>query len=142
VSDEGQADPVRPGAAEGYSGRRLGLPPQGTGSVASIGRRALALLVDWLLALLVANAFLDGLGSFGPLVVFAVVQVLLVGTLGFAVGHRLLGIVVVRVGGGPAGPVAALVRTALLVLVVPAVVLDPDSRGLHDRAAGTVVVRR
>ena len=30
----------------------------------------------------------------------------------------------------------------LLVLVIPAVVMDEDGRGLHDRAAGTVVVRR
>jgi len=38
--------------------------------------------------------------------------------------------------------VAALVRTLLLGLVIPAVVTDDDGRGLHDRAAGTVVVRR
>ena len=35
-----------------------------------------------------------------------------------------------------------IVRTALLVLVTPAVIWDPDQRGLHDKAAGTVLVRR
>jgi uncharacterized RDD family membrane protein YckC len=34
------------------------------------------------------------------------------------------------------------VRTALLCLVIPAVVWDADGRGLHDKAAGTVIVRR
>jgi uncharacterized RDD family membrane protein YckC len=36
---------------------------------------------------------------------------------------------------------AIVVRTGLLLLVLPAVVYDRDGRGLHDRAAGTVVVR-
>ncbi len=125
-----------------HPGQRLGRPRDGSGSVAPLTRRALALLVDWLLALLVGETLLPGLSSFAPLLVFAVVQVVLVGTLGFGVGHRLLGLRVERPLGGPAGPVAALVRTVLLVLVVPAVVVDDDGRGLHDRAAGTVVVRR
>ncbi len=34
----------------------------------------------------------------------------------------------------------ALVRTALIALVVPPLVFDRDGRGLHDMAAGTVVV--
>jgi uncharacterized RDD family membrane protein YckC len=125
-----------------FPGQRLGLPPGGRGSVAPMTRRVLALVVDWLLAVLVARTFLESLASFGPLVVFAVVQVLLVGTIGFSIGHRLLGLEVLRPDGGPAGPVAALVRTALLALVVPAVIMDEDGRGLHDRLGGTVVVRR
>jgi uncharacterized RDD family membrane protein YckC len=38
--------------------------------------------------------------------------------------------------------VAAAIRTALLCLAVPALIFDSDSRGLHDRVAGTVLVRR
>lgn len=127
---------------QAHAGQRLGRPREGSGSVAPLTRRALALLLDWLLALLVGETLLPGLSSFAPLLVFAVVQVVLVGTLGYGVGHRLLGMRVERPLGGPAGPLAALVRTLLLVLVVPAVVVDDDGRGLHDRAAGTVVVRR
>ncbi len=52
-----------------------------------------------------------------------------------------MGIHVVRLGGGPAGPLAALVRTLLLCLVIPAVIFDPDHRGLHDKAMNTVLVR-
>ena len=125
-----------------HPGQRMGRPPSGAGSVASVSRRVVALLVDWLLALLVGSVLLPGLSSFGPLVVFGVVQVLLVGTLGFSVGHRVIGLVVTRLDSGPLGPVGAVVRTVLLLLVVPAVVMDEDGRGLHDRAAGSVVVRR
>lgn len=125
-----------------HPGQRLGRPRSGSGSVATLTRRGAALVLDWLLALLVGETLLPGLSSFAPLLVFAVVQVVLVGTLGFGAGHRLLGMRVERPLGGPAGPSAALVRTLLLVLVVPAVVMDDDGRGLHDRAAGTVVVRR
>jgi hypothetical protein len=39
------------------------------------------------------------------------------------------------------GLVAGLLRTVLLLLVVPPLVLDRDLRGLHDKAARTVVLR-
>ena len=35
----------------------------------------------------------------------------------------------------------ALVRSLLLCLVIPAVIFDPDHRGLHDKAMNTVLVR-
>jgi uncharacterized RDD family membrane protein YckC len=35
----------------------------------------------------------------------------------------------------------ALVRTILLMLLIPAVIWDRDQRGLHDRLARTAVVR-
>lgn len=136
----GPGGPREPTGA--FAGERLGRPQHGPGSVAPMTRRAVALLVDWLLAYVVARTFLPDLVSFGPMVVFAVVQVLLVGTTGSSIGHRVLGLVVVRLDGGPGGLPAALVRTALLLLVIPAVVSDEDGRGLHDRVAGTVVVRR
>jgi uncharacterized RDD family membrane protein YckC len=34
-----------------------------------------------------------------------------------------------------------IVRSVLLALVIPAVIWDADNRGLHDKAAGTVLVR-
>ena len=34
----------------------------------------------------------------------------------------------------------AVVRTALLILLVPALLVDADGRGLHDRLTGTAVV--
>jgi uncharacterized RDD family membrane protein YckC len=45
------------------------------------------------------------------------------------------------VSGAPAKPVQVVVRTALLCLFLPATFWDHDGRGLHDKAAGTVIVR-
>jgi RDD family len=124
-----------------WPGRRLGRPEHGPGSVARFGRRALAIIVDWLLAMLVAGALLGG-DPWATLAVFGVVQAVSLGTLGCSPGHRLLGLRLERLGGGWAGPWRAAVRTGLLCLAVPAVVWDRDQRGLHDRIAGTVLVRR
>jgi uncharacterized RDD family membrane protein YckC len=123
-----------------YPGERLGLPESGPGSIARAGRRILAITIDWTVDLLISNSFFAG-NSWATLAVFAAEQILLVGTLGYSIGHRVLGIHVVRLGGMPAGPIAALVRTLLLCLVVPAVIFDPDQRGLHDKAMDTVLVR-
>jgi uncharacterized RDD family membrane protein YckC len=124
-----------------YPGERLGLPEAGPGSIARAGRRIVAIMVDWGIALLISN-FAFGGDSWANLAVFAAEQILLVGTLGYSIGHRLVGIHVVRLGGGPAGPLAAVVRALLLCLVIPAVIFDPDHRGLHDKAMNTVLVRR
>jgi hypothetical protein len=43
--------------------------------------------------------------------------------------------------GGRIGVRRPVVRSVLLVLVIPAVVWDLDQRGLHDRVAGTILVR-
>lgn len=98
-------------------------------------------MIDWGIALLISN-FAFGGDSWATLAVFAVEQILLVGTLGYSIGHRAVGIAVVRPGGGTPGPLAALVRAVLLCLVIPAVIFDPDQRGLHDKAMNTLLIRR
>ncbi|MCW2883927.1 MAG: hypothetical protein QOE54_5748 [Streptosporangiaceae bacterium] len=130
----------------GFPGERLGLPQDGPGSAASYGRRLLALFIDWGLAWL-AVLFLArvfgwhvGRGSLLPVAVFAVEVWLLTGLLGLTAGKRLLGLRVVRLDGRPVGLLWSLVRTLLLILVIPALVWDRDYRGLHDRAADTVVI--
>ncbi|TLM81617.1 RDD family protein [Pseudarthrobacter sp. NamE2] len=123
-----------------YPGERLGLPESGPGSVARAGRRIVAITIDWTIALLISNVAFGG-NSWATLAVFAVEQVLLVGTLGYSIGHRAMGIAVVKRGGGSPGPLAALVRAVLLCLVIPAVIFDPDQRGLHDKAMNTVLIR-
>jgi len=110
--------------------------------MATVGRRVVALCIDWLLSMLISYLVFDA-NSMATLGVFAVENLLLVSTLGYTVGHRVLGLQV-RVLGGEGRMVGlwrGFVRTALLCLVVPAVVWDGDGRGMHDKAAGTVIVR-
>ena len=124
-----------------YPGERLGLPESGPGSIARAGRRIVAIMIDWGIALLISNFAFAG-DSWATLGIFALEQILLVGTLGYSIGHRVVGISVVRPGGGTPGPLAALVRAGLLCLVIPAVIFDPDQRGLHDKAMNTLLIRR
>ncbi len=122
-----------------YPGQRLGLPERGPGSAASMPRRVLALLIDWLLSLVIAYWLTHS--EFWTIVVFAIEVYILTALMGTTVGKRLAGIRVVRLSGGPVGFGWALVRTAILLTVVPPLLTDRDLRGLHDRASDTVVVR-
>ncbi len=72
---------------------------------------------------------------------FGLMVWLLTGLIGLTIGKRLLGLRVARLDGRPVGLLWSLVRTVLLVAVVPALAWDRDYRGLHDRAAGTIVIR-
>jgi uncharacterized RDD family membrane protein YckC len=135
---EGPAQTTRD--PDDYPGRRLGLPQQGRGSIARFGRRLLALFVDWGLCLLVSSAFFDA-DPWATLGVFAVENVVLVGTAGCTAGQCALGMRVVRVTGGPASLAQSAGRAVLLALALPALVWDRDQRGLHDRFMGTMLVR-
>ncbi|GAA2522250.1 MULTISPECIES: RDD family protein [Streptomyces] len=133
------------GAEFGYRGEQLGLPEEGPGSIARPGRRLGALAVDWSLCVLIAYGLItDGYGqatSNWALLVFFLLSVLTVGTVGFTPGKRLFGLRVVALDTGQVHPGRGLLRSALLCLAVPALVWDRDGRGLHDRLARTVEVR-
>lgn len=125
-----------------WPGERLGLPESGPRSVARIGRRTIAIVIDWGLALVVANAVADGTSaSLLTLAIFAAVQCVFIPTIGGSIGHRLLGMRVVPLVGGWVGVWRPALRTLLLVLVIPVIVWDSDQRGFHDKIAGTVLVR-
>jgi uncharacterized RDD family membrane protein YckC len=133
------------GADFGYRGERLGLPQDGPGSLASPGRRVGALFIDWALCLLIAYGLLAHGSARAAdnwtFAVFGVVSVLTLSTVGSTPGKRLLRLRVVRVDGGRLGIGAVLIRTVLLLLVIPAAVWDRDTRGLHDKAARSVEIR-
>jgi uncharacterized RDD family membrane protein YckC len=129
--------------AEGdWRGRRLGLPEEGSGSVATFGRRLIAFLVDAVVSGLVAGLWTapdaPGPWSFVPLTVLYAVAVPLTGQ---TLGMRLLGLRVVQLGSARPALPRAVLRFVLLCLLIPALISDRDGRGLHDKAAGTVVVR-
>lgn len=141
---------VETGARDGWRGRRLGLPPEGSGAVATTGSRAAAFLLDIVVAGLIGglvnvlvNDPTPGQRAFAANGAFALEVVLLTALTGQSIGMRVLGIRVARLADldAPPGFLPAAVRTALLMLLLPALVLDGDGRGLHDKAAGTVVLR-
>jgi RDD family len=126
-------------AAADYPGKRFGLPRQGPGSVASMGRRVLALLIDWLLCMAIAVWLTHS--QYWTIVVFVIEVYVLTALSGTTVGKRLCGIRVIRTDGSRVGFRWALVRTVLLLTVVLPLLTDYDRQGVHDRAADTIVVR-
>ena len=135
-----------------YRGQTLGMPERGPGSVAGFGVRLVGVLIDWGIAALIAKGLFavplpfsqppaSGGQNFIVLGVFAVMNLLLVGTLGSTIGHRIMGLQVRSLEGGRVLPLQTLVRTLLLCLFIPAIVWDRDGRGLHDKVPNTVIVR-
>jgi uncharacterized RDD family membrane protein YckC len=124
-----------------WAGERLGLPQSGSGSLAKMPRRILAIAIDWAAAMLISHAFFHDANA-ANLGVFAIMQLALTSTLGFSMGHRFAGIRLVNLRtGGRVTFLSAAIRTALLCLVIPVAIWDSDNRGLHDKAAGTALVR-
>jgi uncharacterized RDD family membrane protein YckC len=118
------------------------------GEPGGLGRRLLALVIDWFACYAVALVLTGpaGFSSNGTaLVTLAIffVEVTLLTWLGSAsFGQRILRLTVVRLGGGRLGLLRTAVRTLLICLVLPPLVMDSDGRGLQDRAVGSVVLRR
>ncbi|HTX96613.1 MAG TPA: RDD family protein [Mycobacterium sp.] len=138
-----------PESRSAYPGDRLGLPEHGRGSLASMGRRLGALMIDWLICYgLAALALRFGVFSehtlaTAVLVIWFVLGVVSVRLFGFTPGQLVLGLHVVAVDGRvPVGIGRAVVRGVLIGTVVPALFTDWDGRGLQDRLTGTAVVRR
>lgn len=136
----GRDDPRRPE----WRGQDIGLPRAGVGSAASVARRAAGFGIDLVLAGLVASVFTaPELPRNWSLVAWFVITVVPVSIAGFTPGMAVTGIRVARIDGASmVGPVRALVRAVLTALIVPAVIWNFDGRSWHDRASGTVVVRR
>jgi uncharacterized RDD family membrane protein YckC len=120
--------------------------------IPSLVRRLGALLIDWVIAALSAVTLAgvqyppapldeDASQTFIIIGFFIVEVAVLTGLLGRSIGKRLLGMRIENPDGRPIGIPRALVRTALLVTVLPAIVMTDDKRGIHDLAAGSRVVR-
>ncbi|MEL0626752.1 RDD family protein [Salinibacterium amurskyense] len=124
-----------------WPGKRIGLPAEGPRSIGRFGRRLVALSIDWGFAVVVSIAFFD-YDAFATLGIFVAAQVVLLITANGSFGHLITGMRVVPVTGGMLGVWRPLVRTILMALVIPAVIWDVDQRGMHDRLAGTLLVRR
>jgi uncharacterized RDD family membrane protein YckC len=138
----------------GLDNIRLDLP------VAGLGSRSLAVLLDYLVlaVVIVAWVFVGGLAlaAVSPdlAAVFMVSGLFLlqwgyfaiqeIATRGRTLGKRALGLRVVTAEGGTPGPGALLIRNLVksldIIFGVPLMAIDPLSRRLGDRLAGTLVV--
>lgn len=132
-----------------YPGQRLGLPRAGSRSLARMGRRFAALLVDWLIGYgLAALAMSFGLVSTATLstavlIVWFVLGAVSLRLFGFTPGQFALGLMVVPVDGRQhVGFGRAVVRGVLIAVVIPPLITDADMRGLQDKVTNTAVVRR
>jgi uncharacterized RDD family membrane protein YckC len=134
---------VPPPSQERPRGASLGLPAEGPGSLAAFSTRIGAFLIDSLAAALVAGLFTaPDLPGNWSLVSFALITVVSLVAAGQTPGMRLLGLRLAHPRPGARLAVwRGVVRTALLMLLIPALVVDADGRGLHDRLTGTAVVR-
>jgi uncharacterized RDD family membrane protein YckC len=121
-------------------------PETGPGAIAGLGPRLGAFVIDSLLAIGIAII------STGPppgaaynLVVylaFLAIELAFVTLAGQTPGMRVLGAVVMNASDGSKPRLRwVALRTLLLAAVVPALVTDASGRAMHDRAAGTVMVR-
>jgi len=164
-----QASPLRPGAAPSHAAGAA-LTPDATGTAACLspaphGRRLLAHLLDLLVfaALIFPPVFvwtLAEVGFFSGMAVgvraleitVALLYLLYFVSLwrltGTSPGKRLMGLRVVGPDGGHPSLIRAFVRwTTMAILGIPLgltwwpVLLRQDRRAIHDRLAGTRVVR-
>jgi len=110
-------------------------------------RRVVAFLIDWFASVLVALLLFPQLGygsnesMLATLLIFTGEVIVLTWLTGASFGQRIVGLRVISIDGGRLPLWRVVVRTALILLVIPAVVYDDQGRGLHDRVAGSVVVR-
>ena len=125
-----------------WPGKRLGLPASGPRSIGRLGRRLAALAIDWIVASGL-SALIFGLDAqLQTVAVFAALQIVFLIVFSGSVGHLIVGLRVVPLDPRWIGVLKPIVRTLLLSIVIPAVIWDNDQRGLHDKIAGTILVRK
>lgn len=134
---------------EPYPGERVGLPQTGRWSLASWGARIAALVVDWVICTIIAVVLFgtrvltgNGWTSWTTLLTFFVETTVLVALAGGSAGQLICRLAVVRLDRTPVGVLRSALRAALVCVVLPALIIGTDRRGLHDLAAGTAVVNR
>jgi len=117
----------------------------------TLGRRLIAITVDWLASYLIAFAFFAGGGGYSERIeatrlstplIFVAEYAILVALTGASFGHRLLRLKVVDFNhGGVPSIRQVLIRTGLMALVITAITYDEDGRGIHERFSQTKLER-
>ena len=108
------------------------------------GKRILALIFDWVSAILVVQVIPNGpaygtqSNSLLTLLIFAIEVTLFTWMMGSSFGQRIVGIRVrdFSIDKNPT-LLQSLFRTLLIVVLIPPLLADSEGRGLHDRLAKT-----
>ena len=110
----------------------------------------MSLIIDCVLAALVTALFVHPhfsqpqqmlIFNYWSVCTWLMITVIATAFFGSTPGMTLRGIRVARTDGVTiVGPIRAVVRVVLILIVIPAVVWDANGRGLHDRAVSTVVL--
>lgn len=133
------------GDSDYYARMREPATSSAPGEVAGMGRRFLAITLDWLMSWAVGSLIFSqdqGRALWIPLVFFVEI-VLFTWLTGASAGQRLVGLSVRSYPNGFALSLPKVIlRTLLILLVIPAVVFDSEGRGLHDRVVSSAVFRR
>lgn len=143
------------GPEQKFKGELLGLPEHGRGSLAPLGVRIGALVVDWFIAYGVVGLLtvITGTGALGSVefasiaswgvpMLWGVAGVVCVWLFAQTPGQAAFGIGTARLDAEESvGFVRSLVRVAFIFFLLPPLVQDEDGRGLHDRATGTGLIR-
>lgn len=111
------------------------------------GKRILALILDWVAAILVVQV-IPNAPEYGTqrhslltLIIFAFEVALFTWMMGSSFGQRIVGLKVIDVKRDQNPTLfQSLIRTILIVLVIPPLLADSESRGLHDRLARTKLI--
>ena len=108
---------------------------------AGLGPRLGALVIDWVLCLLIASLYASPFEKSWPAVlVLVLANTFFLGLFGQTPGMRLLRVRCASYpDGGVIGLGRGLIRAVLLGLFIPAILLNSQGRGLHDRLAGSIV---
>ena len=107
--------------------------------MASNWRKAQAITIDWIGSLFVAALLSDRSWT---LLIFFLQVAIMTALTGASAGQRLRGIRIIDVNTlQNIAPLGALIRTFLILLVIPAVVQTKQGRGLHDLATKSAAVR-
>lgn len=134
-----QQKPVKPATVTDSNAPVAG--PVASWPVPTLLRRFGALMVDWLLCLLVARIMGPFPHNNWAPIVLIVEYAFFLGLFGQTPGMRLMKIACVSVADGrPVGIPRAFLRGLLLALLVPALIMDRQRRGWHDKAAGSIVI--
>lgn len=134
-SSTSQADAAEASAADSA-------PGEGGWDIAGFGARFLAILVDWVLCLMLAGLVADPPQTGWWVYAFLLPEyAIFMGLFTQTPGMWLAKVRCVSAADATAiGVARALLRSVLMCLVVPVLIMDRYGRGLHDRAVGSIML--